>query len=331
MLNMIRPTNTQLRLGVFLLASLFLSACSHAPQTQALPSSSFADAANELESVPFYPQTQYQCGPAALATVMQYRGVNVLPDDLVDKIYIPEKQGSLQIEMVAATREQGLLPYVIEPELTAILAQIEAGHPVLVMQNLAYSWMPLWHYAVVIGFDVTKNELILRSGETKRWQTSFAAFERTWARSEYWGLVIVPPNTLPADASLARWMQAAYDLQQTGQTQSAEIAYQTAIKQWPDAVEPGIALANLYFDQQQFAKADDVYANLLAQKPETALLWNNRAYSLQAMNCEVSAQQAAQCALQLAPDDANIQSTFNEMQQNSVTNAANCPVINCPE
>jgi len=331
MFNMIRPTNTQLRLGVFLLVSLFLSACSHTPQTKALPSSSFANAANELESVPFYPQTQYQCGPAALATVMQFRDIDVLPDDLVDKIYIPEKQGSLQIEMVAATREKGLVPYVIEPELTAILAQIKAGHPLLIMQNLAYQWMPYWHYAVVVGFDVDKNELILRSGETKRWQTSFATFERTWARADYWGLVIVPPDTLPAEALLTRWMQAAYDLQQTGQTDAAEIAYQTAITHWPYAAEPGVALANLYFEQQAFAKADAVYANLLAANPQTAVLWNNRAYSLQALQCDVSAQQAAQCAIKLAPDDANIQSTVDEMQQSSVTNAASCPVVNCPE
>ncbi|MEX0614415.1 MAG: PA2778 family cysteine peptidase [Methylophaga sp.] len=323
--------NTQLRLGVFLLASVFLSACSHTPQTKALPSSSFAEAANELASVPFYPQTQYQCGPAALATVMQYRGVDVLPDDLVDKIYIPEKQGSLQIEMVATTREKGLVPYVIEPQLTAILAQIKAGHPVLVMQNLAYQWMPLWHYAVVVGFDVANNELILRSGETKRWQTSFAAFERTWARADYWGLVIVPPDSLPADASLTHWMQAAYDLQQTGQTDAAETAYQTAITHWPDAADPGVALANMYFEQQAFAKADSVYADLLAANPKTAVLWNNRAYSLQALQCDVSAQQAAQCAIKLAPDDANIQSTVDEMQQNSATNAANCPVVHCPE
>ncbi len=331
MLIMFRPTNTQLRLGVFLLISLFLSACSHTPQTKALPSSSFANAANEIESVPFYPQTQYQCGPAALATVMQFRDINVLPDDLVDKIYIPEKQGSLQIEMVAATREKGLVPYIIEPELTAILAQIKAGHPVLVMQNLAYQWMPYWHYAVVVGFDVAKNELILRSGETKRWRTSFAAFERTWARADYWGLVIMSPDTLPADAVLTRWMQAAYDLQQTGQTDAAETAYQTAITHWPDAAEPGVALANLYFAQKAFAKADAVYANLLVANPKTAVLWNNRAYSLQALQCDISAQQAAVCAIELAPDDGNIQSTVDEMQQNSTTNAANCPVITCPE
>ncbi|MCX4188865.1 PA2778 family cysteine peptidase [Methylophaga sp. OBS3] len=327
---MLNSLNTQLRLGVFFIA-LFLSACSHTPQTKALSSSSFADAAKELSDVPFYPQTEYQCGPAALATVLQYRGKNVLPDDLVDKVYIPEKQGSLQIEMVAATREQGLVPYVITPKLTALLAQIEAGNPVLVMQNLSYQWMPFWHYAVVVGFDVANNELILRSGETKRWRTSFATFERTWARSDYWGLVIMPPDNLPADATLTNWMQAAYDLQQTGYAKTAEEAYRTAIKNWPESAQPGVALANLYFEQQQFNKADAIYADLITTRPNTAVFWNNRAYTLQAMGCDIVAQQVAQCAQTLAPDDTNIQSTVEEMQQSSATNAENCPVISCPE
>lgn len=327
---MLNSLNTQLRLGVFFIA-LFLTACSHTPQTKALSSSSFADTAKELVDVPFYPQTEYQCGPAALATVLQYRGKNVVPDDLVDKVYIPEKQGSLQIEMVAATREQGLVPYVIAPTLTALLAQIEAGNPVLVMQNLSYQWMPFWHYAVVVGFDVANNELILRSGETKRWQTSFATFERTWARTDYWGLVIMPPDSLPADASLTNWMQSAYDLQQTGYVETAEVAYQTAIENWPESVQPGVALANLYFEQQQFNKADAIYSDLISATPQKAVFWNNRAYTLQAMGCEVVAQQAAQCALKQSPDDANIQSTVEEMQKNSATNAENCPLISCPE
>ena len=90
-------------------------------------------------------------------------------------------------------------------------------------------------------------------------------------------------------------------------------------------------LAKEYFEQGDFARADEAYADLLANKPDTAVLWNNRAYTLQALDCNVTAQQAAQCAQKLSPDDANIASTVEEMQQNSATNAANCPVINCPE
>ena len=58
----------------------------------------------ELEGDAILPQREYQCGPAALATVLAASGVAVTPDDLTARVYIPERRGSLQPEMIAATR-----------------------------------------------------------------------------------------------------------------------------------------------------------------------------------------------------------------------------------
>ncbi|HBX60124.1 MAG TPA: bacteriocin/lantibiotic ABC transporter, partial [Methylophaga sp.] len=63
-----RSLYTQLRLGVLILLSLLLTACSHTPQTNRLNQQPFEPVQAELDDVPFFPQTQYQCGPAALAT-----------------------------------------------------------------------------------------------------------------------------------------------------------------------------------------------------------------------------------------------------------------------
>ncbi|HCD05301.1 MAG TPA: bacteriocin/lantibiotic ABC transporter, partial [Methylophaga sp.] len=113
-------------------------------KTNQLNQQAFEPRMVELEDVPFFPQTQYQCGPAALATVMQYRGIDILPDTLTEQVYIPEKQGSLQIEMIAATRKQGLMPYPLAPDMEDLLTEVAAGNPVLVMQNLGYNWKPFW-------------------------------------------------------------------------------------------------------------------------------------------------------------------------------------------
>lgn len=331
MQNDLRFTHTQLRLGVLLLLAVLLTGCSHTPQTQQLISQSFKPKQVELETVPFFPQTQYQCGPAALATVMQYRGIAIEPEALTEQVYIPEKKGSLQIEMVAATRRQGLMPYPLAPQMEDLLTEVANGNPVLVMQNLGYNWKPFWHYAVVIGFDMETQELILRSGETKRWLTTLSTFERTWARTGQWALVIVKPDDIPATANLADWLQTAYDAEKTGQTLTAERAYRAAMAQWPSHKQAGIALANLYYHQQQFADADAVYATLTQAFTQQAALYNNRAYTLKAMGCHQTALASAACAKRLAPEDANIQSTFEDMLKLEPLTDSACPKITCSD
>lgn len=327
----ISTIHTQLRLGVLLLLGFLLTACSHTPQTNQLNQQAFEPRQAELEDVPFFPQTQYQCGPAALATVMQYRGIDILPETLTDQVYIPEKQGSLQIEMVAATRKQGLMAYPLTPNMEDLLTEVAAGNPVLVMQNLGYNWKPFWHYAVVVGFDIDSQELILRSGETERWQTTLKTFERTWARSEHWALVIVQPENIPPTAQLATWLQTAYDAEKTGQYGTAETAYIAAMEHWPDQKQPGLALANMYYQQENFVQSDAILAELTDKFPMEASLRNNRAYTLKAMGCHQTALASAACAKKLAPEDQNILSTFEEMFAIEPTTHESCPTINCSD
>src|SRR5690554_7080976 len=52
-----------------------------------------------LEKVPFYPQEKYQCGPASLATMLNTQGLSTDPDILKELVYIPGREGSLQVEM----------------------------------------------------------------------------------------------------------------------------------------------------------------------------------------------------------------------------------------
>ena len=47
----------------------------------------------ELIRTPFYPQVTDQCGPSALAAVLNYSGIPVTADALKARIYIPGRQG----------------------------------------------------------------------------------------------------------------------------------------------------------------------------------------------------------------------------------------------
>ena len=178
----------------FLVLPLVMLAGCATPQTDRLLESATAfPRPVELTAVPFFPQEAYQCGPAALATVLNGSGLNVTPEELTPQVYLPERQGSLQFELLAAARRHGRVPYVLRPQLEAITTEIASGNPVLVLQNLGISAMPFWHYAVVVGFDLARAEVVLRSGREHRHVTSLRTFEHTWRRGDYWAVVVLPP------------------------------------------------------------------------------------------------------------------------------------------
>ena len=157
-----RLLDTRFQAGV-LLSGLLLTGCAIAPQTRQLTHTRPAGlpSAYELEQVPFFPQSRYQCGPAALATVLATHGVDITPDSLVDQVYVPGLKGSLPEEITASARRYGMLAYPLAPALTNILTEVAHGHPVLVFQNLGLRRVPQRHFAVVIGYDLEAGDLFL--------------------------------------------------------------------------------------------------------------------------------------------------------------------------
>jgi len=85
--------------------------------------------------VPFFPQNEYHAAPAALATVLASFGVKVTPEDLVPEVYLPERKGSLQIEMMAAARRHGMVSYQLRAALRRRAARAPAGNPVIVRRT----------------------------------------------------------------------------------------------------------------------------------------------------------------------------------------------------
>ena len=266
--------------GIFLVATLFLGGCA-TPQMAALKAQwpdSLATRVS-LKNVPFYPQEEHQCGPAALATVAGVAGVTLQPEALVAQVYLPGREGALSIELLAATRRNGLLPYPLQPRVEDLMREVAAGNPVLVLQNLAFAWYPVWHYAVVIGFDRERNVLILNSGRSERLEMSLFTFERTWARADHWAMLALPPGQLPATAQTTSYVEAAAALERVNPA-AAQQAYAAAARQWPQERAALLGLGNTAYALGQREAAITAYRVAIAQHADFADAWNNLAQAL---------------------------------------------------
>jgi hypothetical protein len=282
----------------------------------------------ELKATPFFPQEQYQCGPAALATVLSAAGAEVTADSLVPEVYIPGRAGSLQAELVAATRRHDRVPYLLPPTLEALLAALDGGSPVLVLQKLGAGPFPGWHYAVVIGYDTTADHFVLRSGTERRKVMSADHFLATWDRAERWALVALQPGALPPAADFARYMEAAAGLEAVGRLDVAALAYEAAARAWPAESLPRFALANLAYARGDLVAAEQGFHAAVRLDPADAAARNNRAEVLRALGCPTLARREIEVARVLAaggPLSATVEASARAIAAHEGADAAGCP------
>ena len=282
----------------------------------------------ELESTPFFPQERYQCGPAALATVLSAAGADVTADSLVPEVYIPGRAGSLQAELVAATRQHDRVPYILPPTLDALLATLDGGLPVLVLQKLGAGPFPGWHYAVVVGYDASRDQLVLRSGTEQRKEMSARHFIATWDRADRWALVALQPGTLPPAPDFARYMEAAAGLEAVGRLDTAALAYEAAARAWPAESLPQFALANLAHTRGDLTAAEQGFHAAVHLNPADAAARNNRAEVLRALGCPTLARREIEVARVLAaggPLSATVEATARAIASHENGDAAGCP------
>ncbi|PMR76992.1 PA2778 family cysteine peptidase [Billgrantia endophytica] len=284
--------------GVLLLALLTLSGCAATPRlaettVQTLPRQVV------IEGVPFHAQRDYQCGPASLAMVLNHEGVDVDVDALIPQVFIPGREGSVQPEMLAAVRRHGHVPFVLDNSFDALLTEIAAGHPVVVMQNLSLPAWPMWHYAVAIGYDLDAEEMILHSGEEAERSESFRRFDATWARSDRWAFVALKPGELPNGVSEQRALDAIATFEQAQSAEAALPAWVAFVERFPHSGMGYFALGNARHATGDHEGAVEAFRSSVAQRDDLGVAWLNLGLTLQAQGETNEARQALERAASL--------------------------------
>jgi tetratricopeptide (TPR) repeat protein len=271
--------NARFLVGVFLLC---LVACASPPQTSLVLGSPPASLPRhaELTEVPYFAQDAFQCGPASLAMSLNAAGIAATPETLKPELYLPDRHGSLQVEMLAATRRHGATAYQLAPELNDVLREIAAGTPVVVLQNLAFAWYPVWHYAVAIGYDLDSAEIILRSGPEQRQILPMRTFEYTWARSGYWAMVALPPGKIPETAEENSFIAAVSALEKISDPERVQHTYLAALNRWPGNLSAQIGVGNTAYRLHDLTRAETAFRQAAHDHPDSVAALNNLAQTL---------------------------------------------------
>lgn len=145
-----------------------------------------------IEHVPFYPQLAYQCGPASLASVLNYWGEAISPDDIAKVIYTPRLKGTLGVDMWSFAQAHHFRADMRAGSLADLYTLVRQQIPVIALLDLGYDWLPVPHFVVVVGIDPETGHVITYNAREYNSRIPYNTFVRAWRKTNFWTLIVMP-------------------------------------------------------------------------------------------------------------------------------------------
>lgn len=136
-----------------------------------------------IPNVPFFKQTKYHCGPAALACVYNFHGVRQSADEISERIYSREQKGSLNLQLLIDAREQGLSATMYSGSFEKIKDAVDSEKPLILMLSEGADAL---HYVVVVGYEGSDlSTIITHDGYEPHKEYSRDTLEKKWRPTGY--------------------------------------------------------------------------------------------------------------------------------------------------
>lgn len=181
------------RTFIFLIFLVTVAGCA-APGREAVLSSikSGAGTGAIIEGVPFFPQDGYDCGPAALASVISFYGAAAEIGEIKGRVYNEKLRGSLAMDMLSYAKERGFEARYYKGSLDDLKESLKKREPLILFLNLGYDFYPVGHYIVAVGMSDKEGAVLAHSGAEKEKAYSFRELEAAWSKTGYSTLLIRP-------------------------------------------------------------------------------------------------------------------------------------------
>ncbi len=168
-------------LAALLCSGMLLAACSSVPAVA-------RQDGTVIGNVPFYPQEDYQCGPASLAGVLNYEGLGTTPEKIAEDIFSRSAGGTLTLDMVLYAQRNGFSAQEYSGSMEDLREKINAGQPLLVMVDYGFLAWQANHFMVVVGYD--NRGIIANSGRKEHQFIENDTFQRIWRKAGFWSLLV---------------------------------------------------------------------------------------------------------------------------------------------
>lgn len=270
-----------------------------------------------IQNVPFYKQTPNTCGPAALASILEYWNVDFEPADLLQTVYSPSLPGSLDFELSYYARKFDLWSKYYQANFPDLKEKIKQGIPLIVIQK--ESPQPKnYHYIVVFGFDDQEEKIIAHIGRKPNVRISYDKFLKNWEKADFGTLLICLPEKVTWTLDPPGLIYLGYLLEKRGLLDKACDIYLKAISLEPESKIAYFNLGNVYFKMNEFKRAEEAFKAAIELDANFADAYNNLACVYLSENRNLGyAEFLVQKALELNPLEEYYLDTLNQIKQRS--------------
>jgi predicted double-glycine peptidase len=150
-----------------------------------------------IQDVPFYEDTNHQCGPSSLASVMNYWQSRkpslsaVTPQEISSEVYSEGARGTLGIDLEFYARKNGFQTMQYSGSIEDLRNKILNDIPVIILVDFGAFIYQRNHFMVVSGYS--SEGIIAHSGREEK-IISFDELGRIWGKTRFWTLIVKPSD-----------------------------------------------------------------------------------------------------------------------------------------
>ena len=149
----------------------------------------FPEAVRKHEVTP-YQQNPEQCGPFALASLLNYLKIEADPNLLAERLYSPSAGGTLTMDLYLEAVRKGLEARQLSGSNSILVKELKEFNPVIVLFKYPGLKGRTGHFVLVSGFSVDPDGFFLLWGDNKLSWMKGEQFQRLWSGSGYWMLAV---------------------------------------------------------------------------------------------------------------------------------------------
>lgn len=145
-----------------------------------------------IEGVPFFSDEGLMCGPASVAGVISFWGIETTIEEAKKEVFNAGIKGALPIDLFLFARKKGLDAAYVRGGIPELKRNISAGIPPILFVDTGFSIYPKRHYMVAVGYNDALKSALVNSGGQKGLVMGYDELVKIWQKTDFSMLIVKP-------------------------------------------------------------------------------------------------------------------------------------------